>query len=539
MFFRKKVAKPSDKPLLSIEELSFEKEITINRIRFALVLIFFTGGISAWRGGSTPAVYQTIFITTSLYLAATVFWEILFRFIKYSPSLKYLTTLQDMAIMFFIKWGFSFDEYNGWGMAIKEPSTFLAFFVFIILASTRLNRFFALFTGFASMATYFILLFMAINYGGMHFSDDPRDFLSKDGLRFPTEMSKFIFLGAAALISAYMASYTRNYIMAISKAHVNSQDTLTVMNSLLKTAERVTGTLNTTAEKLSTNSLQMKNTLIEQDEMSAKDFSSINNLTEEGSKVKDMTKDQLDKLHELSLASDNLYNNINQILSGGQEAYKRASQVRQMTENSKSSLEKTIEVVEDMKNQSVRIKTISGTINDIAARTNLLSLNAAIEAARAGEQGRGFAVVADEVAKLADQSMVSSKDINSIIEDTVRNIVQTSDLIAQTSENLNSVIGAGSANAEFLNSLTGEIRNQETVTHQIKQHMDGIADSSMTISYLVTSQYEHLDSLRQSNQSKADLARENIQNSNEIESLAKQLRDAADTINTIIKSHDH
>jgi methyl-accepting chemotaxis protein len=72
------------------------------------------------------------------------------------------------------------------------------------------------------------------------------------------------------------------------------------------------------------------------------------------------------------------------------------------------------------------INKFVSVIQNIAAQTNLLSLNASIEAARAGEAGRGFSVVADEVRKLAESANHASSKIQDLVQRLISGIQETS-----------------------------------------------------------------------------------------------------------------
>ncbi|WP_342476810.1 methyl-accepting chemotaxis protein [Paenibacillus sp. FSL H7-0350] len=77
-----------------------------------------------------------------------------------------------------------------------------------------------------------------------------------------------------------------------------------------------------------------------------------------------------------------------------------------------------------------QISALTGAILEIAAQTNLLSLNASIEAARAGEAGRGFAVVAEEIRKLADNSRETVTEIQGVtgaVIEAVSNLVEAAE----------------------------------------------------------------------------------------------------------------
>ncbi len=115
-----------------------------------------------------------------------------------------------------------------------------------------------------------------------------------------------------------------------------------------------------------------------------------------------------------------------------------AERAEVMQSSTRSAIEKTKAMYEQIRvkteaaleglNSVAKINELTKSIVAISEQTNLLSLNASIEAARAGDAGIGFTVVAQEINKLAQRSLASVNDINTIIKEVnlaVDNITQS------------------------------------------------------------------------------------------------------------------
>jgi methyl-accepting chemotaxis protein WspA len=99
------------------------------------------------------------------------------------------------------------------------------------------------------------------------------------------------------------------------------------------------------------------------------------------------------------------------------------------------------------------INSVLATITKVADQTNILSLNAAIEAEKAGEAGRGFSVVATEIRRLADQTSVSTWDIEQMLKE---------------------MQSAVSASVMGMDKFSEEIRRSVTEVRRVVEQLSGV-----------------------------------------------------------------
>ena len=206
-----------------------------------------------------------------------------------------------------------------------------------------------------------------------------------------------------------------------------SMGELTVKLSAAARPEEV-GMLAQTFSRMTSNLREQNRQLIE----------SANALASSASQIVAASSQMAASATESAVAVSETTTTVNEVrqtaLVAGQKAEAVAGNAQQAAQNARNGRKSTEDVVVGMtqirlqmeaiaasmvrlSEQGQTIGQIIATVDDLAAQSNLLAVNAAIEAAKAGEHGKGFGVVAQEVKSLAEQSRQATSQVRTILGD--------------------------------------------------------------------------------------------------------------------------
>ena len=199
-------------------------------------------------------------------------------------------------------------------------------------------------------------------------------------------------------------------------------------------------------------------------------------LAESAQTLAEGATEQAGAIEELTATIENINSSAATTATQADAASEKAKQAELDAEKSRQDLLDLTNAMQRINDTSRKIQNIIGEIEDIASQTNLLSLNASIEAARAGDAGRGFGVVADQIGKLADDSAKSAVNTRELLERSLVEIENGSEITKKTVDILNNILDSMKEFADSAAKSSETARSQSDMLEQVEKAIEQISE---------------------------------------------------------------
>lgn len=181
------------------------------------------------------------------------------------------------------------------------------------------------------------------------------------------------------------------------------------------------------------------------------------------------TEQQAANLAQTAASVEQMSASVQNSAQAARMADEHASEVSHAAGKGTEGMALAVQSVQTIEQDARRMNEIIGVIDGIAFQTNILALNAAVEAARAGEQGRGFAVVASEVRMLAGRSSAAAREIRTLIQTTVQQVVTSAETIRAAGAGIEQMAGGVQCVAAAMSNMSASSTQQSTGLQEISQ----------------------------------------------------------------------
>jgi len=198
--------------------------------------------------------------------------------------------------------------------------------------------------------------------------------------------------------------------------------------------------------------------------------------------------------------------NIDKVAENAEQASTIANSAYETVQQGNQAMDQTVESIVGLRTtigdtakkmkrlgeSAQKISQVVALIDELALKTNLLSINASVEAARAGELGQGFTAVAEQVGALAEQSASATKEIAKIVtsiqsetqelveamETGTTQVVASTRQVESTKQQLTEVLQRSQEIDQLMREISVNAMAQAESTQSVFSTMGKVAQSS-------------------------------------------------------------
>jgi methyl-accepting chemotaxis protein len=241
-------------------------------------------------------------------------------------------------------------------------------------------------------------------------------------------------------------------------------------------------------------------------------------------------EEQSSVVTQSSTAIESMTDSVQRLSSLAQEKQSQLDNLTSIAEKSEKDLSETVSAIQEIADSATSIFDMVKMINQVAAQTNLLAMNAAIEAAHAGEAGRGFAVVAEEIRNLAETTSSNTKDISDSLKTIFQKIDNTKQLSQDTGKTFKKMHDDIISIADSINELLTGMNEMSSGSEQINTGVESMRTSTEEVRDSSKHIDEKITVIQNSMQQLSQLSSEHVEGINEITTGIEQILEAVNTL---------
>jgi len=246
--------------------------------------------------------------------------------------------------------------------------------------------------------------------------------------------------------------------------------------------------------------------------------------------MKDNLQEQNSSLTETSAAITEISANLENISGIAVKRRQMLGDISKSGEAQKDLVKKLLVAVDTVQKSSEGIIVFVHTVQDVASRTGLLSMNASIEAARAGSYGKGFAVIAQEIRALSEETQSNAGTIKTLLDENTHTVRATNAMMQDFSVFVEKSVNDTGALIDAIDEILRGISEMDTGTREVMQAAQDIVSAAQESGEMVNAVVSQIGRQKESFDHIAGFSAELHNRIILLERSVKEIREASDLV---------